>query len=94
MMRRYFGEFNRVRGDNIRLAAKRLRKRGMGASVLPHKTALVIERPDTMNWVDFSRTVLSILQPQRGSVMLSSESTGRTFICQNRGNRPRRLERQ
>jgi hypothetical protein len=93
-MRRYFGEFNRVIGDNIRLAAKRLQKLGLGASVLPHKTALVIERPDAMPWADFSRAVQSILQPQRGSVMLSSESSGRTFICQNRGNQAGRFVRQ
>jgi hypothetical protein len=94
MMRRYFSEFNRVIDDNIRLAAKRLQKFGLGGSVLPHKTALLIERPDTMTWADFSRAIGSILQPRRGSVMLSSESTGRTFICQNRGNQAGRFVRQ
>ena len=93
-MMRYFCEFNRVVGDNIRVAAKRLRKLGLGASVLPHKTALLIERPKSMSWADFSQAVRSILQPRRGSVMLSSETTGRTFICQNHGNRAGRLVRQ
>ena len=44
-MRRYFAEFNRVIGDNIRIAAKSLNRIGLGASILPHKTSLVIERP-------------------------------------------------
>lgn len=92
-MMRYFGEFNRVIGDNIRYAASQLRKLGIPASVLPHKTALVIERPEDMSWIDFSRAVRSILQPRRGSVMLSSETTGRSFICQNCGNRPNRFVR-
>lgn len=93
-MRRYFAEFNRVIGDNIRTAIRRLRQLGVDANRLPHKTALVLERPDTMSWPDFSRAVVSVLQPGRGSVMLSSESTGNTFICQNKGNRPSRLVRQ
>lgn len=93
-MRRYFGEFNRVVGDNIRTAIRQLRRLGVEADRLHHRTALVLERPDTMSWPDFSRAVISVLQPGRGSVMLSSESTGRTFICQNKGNRPGRLVRQ
>jgi hypothetical protein len=93
-MRRYFGEFNRVVGDNIRASIRRLRRRGVETDRLPHKTALVLERPDDMSWSEFSDAVTSVLHPKRGSVMLSSESTGRTFICQNRGNRPGRLVRQ
>ena len=93
-MRRYFGEFNRVVGDNIRLAARALRRRGLDADVISHKTALVIQRPEEMSWADFTRAIRAVLQPRRGSVMLSSESTGRTFICHNGGNRPGRFERQ
>lgn len=93
-MSRYFGEFNRVEGDSIQLAARQLRRRGVETDRLPHKTALVLERPDDMSWSEFSEAVTSVLHPRRGSVMLSSESTGRTFICQNRGNRPGRLVRQ
>jgi hypothetical protein len=41
-----------------------------------------------------TRTIRAVLQPRRGSVILSSESTGRTFICQAGSNRPGRFERQ
>lgn len=91
---RYFGEFNRVVRDNIRIAARRLRRQGVNAQVLPHKTSLVIERPRGMSWPDFTSAVGAVLQPRRGSVMLSSETTGNTFICNNRGNRPGRFIRQ
>jgi len=91
---RYFGEFNRVIRDNIRVAARMLRRLGLNAHVLPHKTSLVIERPKGMSWSAFTAAVASVLQPRRGSVMLSSETTGNTFICNNRGNRPGRFVRQ
>lgn len=91
---RYFAEFNRVVRDNIRIAATTLRRQGLDAQVLPHKTSLLIERPRRMPWSDFTIAVAAVLQPQRGSVMLSSETTGNTFICNNRGNRPGRFVRQ
>jgi hypothetical protein len=68
-MSRYFCEFNRVEGDSIQLAARRLRQRGVGTDRLPHKTALVLERPDNMSWGEFSEAVTSVLHPRRGSVM-------------------------
>jgi hypothetical protein len=86
-MRKYFVEFNRVIGDNIRAAARRLRRLGLRVTILPHKTSLMVERPKGMSWADFTNAILAVLQPRRGSVMLSSE-TGRTFICNNAGNRP------
>jgi hypothetical protein len=92
-MRRYFGEFNRVVGDNIRNAMRLLRRHGLNAQLLDHKTSLVIERPQSMAWAQFTAAVRATLQPRRGSVMISSEFTGRTFICQNRGNRPGRFQR-
>lgn len=92
-MRRYFAEFNRVTGDNIRIAARSLRQLGLGASVLPHKTALVIERPKSVPWPTLKRAIRSVLQPRRGSVLISSESTGNAFICRNSGNRPGRFQR-
>ncbi|MER8601225.1 hypothetical protein NKH09_25720 [Mesorhizobium sp. M1339] len=91
---RYFGEFNRVIRDNIRIAARMLRRLGLKAHVLPHKTSLVIERPRGMSWSDFTAAVAAVLQPRRGSVMLSSQATGNTYICNNRGNRPGRFIRQ
>jgi hypothetical protein len=92
-MMRYFGEFNRVNGDNIRAAAKRLTRMGLRSKVLPHKTALEIKRPRNMPWGKFTGAICSILQPRRGSVMMSSEATGRTFICSNMGNRPGQFQR-
>jgi hypothetical protein len=94
MMRTYFGEFNRVVGDNIRRAMSVLRSWGLDVQLLPHKTALRIERPDDMTWTDFKRAVRAALQPRRGSAMISSESTGRTYVCSNRGNQPGTFQRQ
>jgi hypothetical protein len=87
-MRRYFAEFNRVVGDNIRTAAKRLHRMGLNANILPHKTSLVIERPRLMPWAQFTAAILAVLQPRRGSVIMSSEYSGRAWICHNGGNRP------
>lgn len=92
-MRRYFAEFNRVVGDNIRSAAKRLNRIGLNTSVLPHRTSLVIERPRSMPWAQFTATILAVLQPRRGSVMMSSEYSGRAWICQNGENHPGRFQR-
>lgn len=92
-MRRYFAEFNRVVGDNIRVAARSLRRKGLETDVLPHKTSLMIERPDSMSWTDFKNAIRAILQPRRGSVLISSEATGNTFICQNHGNSAGRFQR-
>lgn len=86
-MGRYFAEFNRVIGDNIRVAARSLNQMGLNASILPHKTSLVIERPSSMPWSQFTAAILAVLQSRRGSVIMSSERTGRAWICQNRGNR-------
>lgn len=93
-MRRYFAEFNRVVGDNIRGAARSLRRIGLNITVLPHRTALMIERPSSMSWPAFKAAIRAVLQPRRGSVIISSEATGKTFICQNSGNRPGLFIRQ
>lgn len=92
-MRRYFAEFNRVRGDNIRRAARTLRRLGLRVLVLPHRTALEIFRPKGMSWSVFASAIRAQLQPRRGSVMISSERTGNTFICSYAGNQPGRLQR-
>jgi len=93
-MHTYFGEFNRVVGDNIRRAMSVLRSWGLDVQLLPHKTALRIERPDDMSWTDFKRAIRAVLQPRRGSAMISSESTGRTYVCSNRGNQTGDFQRQ
>ena len=87
-MRRYFAEFNRVTGDNIHRAARSLRRSGLDVTVLPHKTSVVIERPSSVSWPELKKAICGVLQPRRGSVMISSEATGKTFICQNGGNSP------
>lgn len=86
--RRYYGEFNRARGDNIRIAARTLARQGLEVEILAHKTSLVIDRPMTMSWSDFKSAVRSALDPTRGSVLLFSKSTGNAFVCSNRGNQP------
>ena len=91
---RYFAEFNRVVGDSIRRAAEHLRRLGLDVQVLPHRTSMRIERPPEMPWQDFKKALRTILQRRRGSVMLHSEHTGRTYICSNRGNRPGVFVRQ
>ncbi len=93
MHRRYISEWNRTIGDNIRVAARRLRGWGLNVSVLSHKTSLVIERPHGMAWSDFKTAIRSALQPRYGSVLIFSESTGKSFVCSNRGNRPGRFQR-
>ena len=75
-------------GDNIRAVARRLTRAGLPAHTVAHKTTLVIERPAGMTWARFKALIRSILQPKRGSVILFSETTGRTFLCSNRGNQP------
>ncbi len=86
MARRYVGEFNRAWGDNIRVAARRLMRRGLDVEVLPHKTSLVIDRPSEMNWEEFKDALRAALDPDKGSLLLFSKTTGYIFICSNRGN--------
>lgn len=88
---RYTSEWNRVVGDNVRLAASMLRKTGIEVDILPHKTALSLQRPWSMSWREFKAAIRSVLQPRRGSVLLFSEATGKTFVCSNRGNNPGRF---
>lgn len=92
-MLRYFAEFNRVVGDNIRIAKSRLYRMGLNSNILPHKTSLVIERPEAMPWAQFTAAIRAVLQPRRGSVMISSEYSGKAWICQNAGNRPGYFQR-
>jgi len=90
--REYGAEFNRVVGDNIRVAIRKLEKAGLKVRRPPHLTTLFIGRPLSMSWQDFKDILRSILQPRIGGVKLSS-STGRMFICSNRGNQPGRFVR-
>ncbi|BAQ48065.1 hypothetical protein Maq22A_c25955 [Methylobacterium aquaticum] len=89
----YYGaEFNRSLGDNIRGVMRKLEKAGLDVSKPPHLTTLIIRRPLSMSWADFKAIIRSMIQPRIGSVFLTS-STGRMFVCSNRGNRPGRFVR-
>lgn len=90
---RYFAEFNRPRGDSIRVTQRGLCRSGLRASRIAHKTSLIIERPEDMSWQCFKRAIRAELQPRRGSVVIFSERTRNIFLCSNRGNRPGRFQR-
>lgn len=92
--KRYFAEFNRVIGDNLKKAVKKLTNYGIKSQILHHKTSILIERPLEMEWAAFKAAIVSVLQPRRGSVMIHSERSGHTYICSNRGNRPGDFVRQ
>jgi hypothetical protein len=87
-MSRYFAEFNRTFRDNVKIAARRLERGGLNVDLLPHKTSVVIDRPAWMDWDTFTSLLRSVLNPSLGSLLLFSESSGRAWICSNRGNRP------
>ncbi|MER9458158.1 hypothetical protein [Mesorhizobium sp. M0478] len=89
----YIVELNRCRGDNVRLAALRFTRRGIKASVIPHKTTLRLERPDGMTWQAFKAEVRRELQPRRGSALVHSHKTAKSYVCSNSGNRIGRFER-
>lgn len=88
MARYYVVEFNRAYGDNIRVAARRLERRGLDVEILSHKTSLVVIRPSWMSWSVFQDAIRAALDPTRGSALVMSQSTGKAFICSNRGNQP------
>jgi hypothetical protein len=85
----YVAEFNRTYADSISKCARRLERWwGLNVDVLPHRTTLRIERPPDMSWETFEKALRSVINPRAGSVLLFSTSTGKVFICSNRGNQP------
>lgn len=90
--KRYVAEFNRPRGDSIAACAGNLTQRGLIVSRLPHLTTLLIEQPRDLPWRAFKAAVQFSLQPTRGSVVVTSCSTGRVFVCSNRGNHPGKFQ--
>ncbi len=90
--RDYGAEFNRAVGDNIRGVMRKLEKAGLSVRKPPHLTTLFIRRPLSITWDEFKDIIRSVLQPRIGGVFLTS-STGRMFVCSNKGNRPGRFER-
>lgn len=90
-MRWYVVEFNRCIGDNIYRLAEKLRRLGFSVLVLKHKTTLKIGRPRSIDWTRFKEIMRATIQKRHGSLFLCSKTTGNTFICSNRGNRPGRF---
>lgn len=90
----YVLETNRARGDNIQRVQRRLERRKYNVELLRHRTCLRVGRPAGVRWRVFEADIFSTLDPHRGSVLLFSESTGRVYIGNNRGNRPGQLIRQ
>lgn len=84
----YLVETNRALRDNIRWVADFLERRSITVTRIQHLTALLLERPPAMTWDEFKDVIRSVLQPRIGSIVLSSCTTGRVFLCSNRGNQP------
>lgn len=84
---RYFAEFNRCVGDSIWRAKRRLERRGYEVDFVPQLTTLLIRRPIGVTMSQFRADLRTLLQPQRGSLVLFSTS-GRAWSCRMKGNRP------
>lgn len=85
--KQYVTEFNRCVGDRTSTVIGRLEQLGYEVDRLPHLTTLRIRRPFGRTFSDFKNDLRRCVQPQRGSILLSS-STGRSWVCSMRGNRP------
>lgn len=85
--RRYLAEFNRCVGDNVARAIGRLERMGYDVERVPQLTTLKITPPRTGDFSDLKADLLPLLQPRRGSLILHSTS-GRSWSCNMRGNRP------
>lgn len=86
--REYVVELNRGDGDSVRKSKRYFERQGIEADLLPHKTTLNLIKPSGMRFARFKRIVARAVQPDIGSVVMFSRSTGNVFICNNRGNRP------
>ena len=92
-VRRYIIEFNRIIYDDIRRGARILQRRfGLNVQLVPHKTTMIVRPPSTMSWASFRRAIAAMLQPRRGSAVIFSEWSGRSYLCSNVGNRPGRFQ--
>jgi hypothetical protein len=88
----YLAEFNRCMGDNIENVIRRLRRRGYEVARIRHKTTILIRRPAGSTFKQFRRDLADLVQPQRGSMVLSSTS-GKFWLLDNKGNQPGVLQR-
>lgn len=85
----YVLEYNRPRGDDYRAVVRRLERAGLVVDRLPHKTCLRIRRvPSRTTFTEFRSLLVSLMDRRRGSLLLSSLVTNRTWLMSNRGNRP------
>lgn len=85
--RRYIAEFNRCVGDNIARVIRRLERGGYEVERVPQLTTLKIRRPKGLAFAEFQDDLRRLIQPRRGSLILAS-SSGRSWSCSMRGNRP------
>lgn len=83
----YLVEFNRCRGDNIKNVIRRLHRKGYEASLIRHKTTVLIKRPLGSRFSDFKDDLLELVQPRIGSLIMSSTS-GKFWMLDNKGNFP------
>lgn len=83
----YLAEFNRCLGDNIARVIRWLQRRDYEVERVPQLTALKIRRPKGVTFEEFQDDLRRLLQPRRGSLVLAS-SSGRSWSCSMRGNRP------
>lgn len=87
LRRRYLAEFNRCLGDNIGRVIRRLDRLGYDIERVPQLTALKITPPRGGDFSGLKSDLSALLQPRRGSLTLAS-SSGRSWSCSMRGNRP------
>lgn len=84
----YAAETNRAKRDSIRWVVDFLERHGIKVTRVAHLTSVLLERPPEMTWAEFKAIIRSVPQPRVGSVLLTSCTTGRVFLCSNRGNQP------
>lgn len=85
--KQYITELNRCIGDQTSRVIGRLERLGYQVDRLPHLTTLRIRRPLGKTFLEFKSDLRRCVQSRRGSILLAS-STGRSWICNMRGNRP------
>lgn len=88
----YRAELNRPVGDSTNKVVRWFERRGYEVERIPHLTSLTIRLPDNGDFESFKSHIAEVLQPRRGSALVHSTS-GRSWICSNRGNRPGRFVR-
>lgn len=83
---RYTIEFNRARGDNTRLVASRLERKGYEVERVPHLSTITLRRPPGNAFETFRNDIRAELQPRQGAALVCSTS-GKQWLCRMKGNR-------